>query len=95
MNEDLIKNSVSFKSLKISHTSKPYLAYAHEGRQPPWELFIYLFILYYIIYFRLVVYIVTCTVYIYEHEAIRIPKSENNIGAPLAPQKLNEFWPIM
>ena len=24
---------------------------------------------------------------IYEHEAIRRPKSENNIGAPLAPQK--------
>ena len=32
-------------------------------------------------------YIVTCTVYIYKHEAIRISKSENNIGAPLAPQK--------
>ena len=27
-------------------------------------------------------------IYIYEHEAIRIPKSENNIGAPLAPQKV-------
>ena len=25
--------------------------------------------------------------YTYEHEAIRIPKSENNIGAPSAPQK--------
>ena len=24
-------------------------------------------------------------IYIYEHEAIRIPNSENNIGAPLAP----------
>ena len=27
--------------------------------------------------------------HIYEHEAIRIPKSENNIGAPSAPQKIN------
>ena len=27
-------------------------------------------------------------IYIYEHEAIRIPKSENNIGVPSAPQKL-------
>ena len=27
-------------------------------------------------------------IYIYEHEAIRIPKFENNIGAPLAPQKV-------
>ena len=27
-------------------------------------------------------------IYIYEHEAIRRPKSENNIGAPSAPQKL-------
>ena len=26
-------------------------------------------------------------IYIYEHEAIRRPKSENNIGAPSAPQK--------
>ena len=26
-------------------------------------------------------------IYIYEHEAIRRPKSENNIGAPKAPQK--------
>ena len=26
-------------------------------------------------------------IYIYEHEATRIPKSENNIGAPSAPQK--------
>ena len=26
-------------------------------------------------------------IYIYEHEAIRIPKSENNIGAPSAPQQ--------
>ena len=25
-------------------------------------------------------------IYIYEHEAIRRPKSENNIGAPSAPQ---------
>ena len=25
--------------------------------------------------------------YIYKHEAIRIPKSENNIGVPLTPQK--------
>ena len=27
------------------------------------------------------------SIYIYEHEAIRRPKSENNIGAPSAPQK--------
>ena len=38
------------------------------------------------------VQIATCTVmvvyiHVYEHEAIRIPKSENNIGAPLALQK--------
>ena len=26
-------------------------------------------------------------IYIYEHEAIQKPISENNIGAPLAPQK--------
>ena len=26
-------------------------------------------------------------IYIYEHEAIRRPKSEKNIGAPSAPQK--------
>ena len=26
-------------------------------------------------------------IYIYEHEAIQRPKSENNIGAPKAPQK--------
>ena len=26
------------------------------------------------------------SIYIYEHEAIQKPKSENNIGAPLAPQ---------
>ena len=32
-------------------------------------------------------YIATCTVYTrYEHEAIRLPKTENNIGAPSAPQ---------
>ena len=31
-------------------------------------------------------YILTYIVH-YEHEAIRIPKSENNIGAPSAPQK--------
>ena len=31
-------------------------------------------------------------IYIYEHEAIRRPKSENNIGAPSAPQKwLNRY----
>ena len=28
-------------------------------------------------------------IYIYEHEAIRRPKSENNIGAPSAPQKVS------
>ena len=27
-------------------------------------------------------------IYIYEHEAIQRPKSENNIGAPSAPQKV-------
>ena len=59
-NEGLIKTSVSFKSLKISHTSKPHLAHVRESRQIPRTLFIYL-----IIYFRLVVYIVTCTAYFY------------------------------
>ena len=29
--------------------------------------------------------------YIYEHEAIRRPKSENNIGAPKAPQKMDTW----
>ena len=30
-------------------------------------------------------------IYIYEHEAIQKPISENNIGAPLAPQKEKEW----
>jgi hypothetical protein len=30
-------------------------------------------------------------IYIYEHEAIQKPISENNIGAPLAPQQ-REKW---
>ena len=59
-NEGLIKTSVSFNSLKTSHTSKPHLAHVSESHQIPRTLFIYL-----IIYFRLVVYIVTCPVYFY------------------------------
>ena len=31
-------------------------------------------------------------IYIYEHEAIQKPKSENNIGAPLAPQKQTAYF---
>ena len=31
-------------------------------------------------------------IYIYEHEAIRIPKSENNIGAPSAPPQKMRQW---
>ena len=55
--EGLIKNSASFKSPQIFHTSLAHLAHDHEGLQIARTLFIYL-----IIYFRLVVYIVTCTV---------------------------------
>ena len=61
--EGLIKNSASFKSPHITHTSLAHLANDHEGLQIARTLY-YLFN-YLIIYFRLVVYIVTCTVYIY------------------------------
>ena len=61
--EGLIKNSASFKSPQIFHTSLAHLAHDHKGLQIARTLFIYLFN-YLIIYFRLVVYIVTCTVYI-------------------------------
>ena len=63
--EGLIKNSASFKSPQIFHTSLAHLAHDHESLQIARTLFIYLFIYlfnYLIIYFRLVVYIVTCTV---------------------------------
>ena len=63
--EGLIKNSASFKSPHISHTSLAHLAHDHEGLQITrtlYYLLIYLFN-YLTIYFRLVVYIVTCTVF--------------------------------
>ena len=37
------------------------------------------------IYIYIIIYIYIYTRY--EHEAIRLPKTENNIGAPSAPQK--------
>ena len=64
--EGLIKNSASFKSPHITHTSLAHLANDHEGLQIARTLY-YLFN-YLIIYFRLVVYIVTCTVYIYMYK---------------------------
>ena len=60
-------------------------------------IYIYIYIIYIYIYYIYIynLYIYIIYIYIYEHEAIQKPISENNIGAPSAPQKVTaEMWLI-
>ena len=87
------------KSLKISHTSKPHPAHVHEDHQIPRELYYIIFCTVYIIYFRLVVYIVTCTVYKLKrggvcvlYPTIRIWQKSRSLPAPSIMCIWREFW---
>ena len=93
-------NYCIFKSLKICCSLRRYaqiIPHVSQSAQTLYYITLHFIILHYIsmvlcnlhcIYFILhYITMVFCNLHcIYEHEAIQNPISENNIGAPLAPQ---------